>query len=85
MQVHRPSKQVAEPLTAGENRIATLVATVKTNREVARRLFVSPKTVEAHLTHIYRKTGVRSRTELAYLVASTRQLGARTRSLSTLE
>jgi DNA-binding CsgD family transcriptional regulator len=38
----------------------------RTNREVAGELFMSPKTVEAHLSRIYRKLGVRSRAELAH-------------------
>jgi DNA-binding NarL/FixJ family response regulator len=42
-----------------------LVAEGRTNREVAAALFVTPKTVEANLSRIYRKLGVRSRTELA--------------------
>ena len=41
-----------------------------TNREAAERLFLSPRTVDFHLGNIYRKLGVRSRTELAVLVAS---------------
>jgi DNA-binding CsgD family transcriptional regulator len=41
------------------------VASGSTNREVAEALFVSVHTVEANLKHIYRKLGVRSRTELA--------------------
>ena len=52
-------------LTATEQRIAELVAAGKTNREVAAELFVSPKTVEANLSRIYRKLDLRSRTELA--------------------
>jgi len=36
----------------------------RTNREVARALFMSPKTVEANLTRIYSKLGLRSRAEL---------------------
>ncbi|HVF53534.1 MAG TPA: LuxR C-terminal-related transcriptional regulator [Actinomycetota bacterium] len=52
-------------LTPTEQRIAELVAAGKTNREVAEEMFVSPKTVEANLSRIYRKMGVRSRTELA--------------------
>jgi len=52
-------------LTATEQRIANLVATGRTNREVAAEAFVSVKTVEGTLTRIYAKLGVRSRTELA--------------------
>lgn len=52
-------------LTATERRVAELVADGHTNREVADRLFLSTKTVAAHLTSIYAKLGVRSRTQLA--------------------
>jgi DNA-binding CsgD family transcriptional regulator len=37
----------------------------RTNREVAEQLFLSPKTIEAHLRNVYAKLGVRSRVELA--------------------
>jgi DNA-binding CsgD family transcriptional regulator len=52
-------------LTPTEDRVAALVAAGGTNREVADALFVSIHTVEANLKRIYRKLGVRSRTELA--------------------
>ena len=52
-------------LTGAEREIADLVARGDTNREVAERLGLSPKTVEWNLTKVYRKLGVRSRTELA--------------------
>ena len=55
---------VRERLTAQELQIALLVAEGKTNRDVAAILFVSPKTVEFHLTRVYRKLDIRSRTEL---------------------
>jgi DNA-binding CsgD family transcriptional regulator len=48
-----------------EDRVAALVAAGSTNREAADALFVSIHTVEANLKRIYRKLGVRSRTELA--------------------
>jgi DNA-binding CsgD family transcriptional regulator len=54
----------AEGLTAAELRVAALVAEGKTNREVASALFLGERTVASHLTHIYAKLGVRSRTEL---------------------
>jgi DNA-binding CsgD family transcriptional regulator len=52
-------------LTAAERRVATLVAEGRTNREVAAALFLAERTVAGHLTHIYAKLGVRSRSELA--------------------
>ena len=45
--------------------MAELVAAGLTNRETAARLFLTQKTVEFHLRNVYRKLGVRSRTELA--------------------
>jgi DNA-binding CsgD family transcriptional regulator len=52
-------------LTSAERRVAALVAEGQTNREVAATLFLGERTVASHLTHIYAKLGVRSRTELA--------------------
>lgn len=51
-------------LTEAEQRIARLVAQGATNKEIAQRLYLSVKTVEATLTRVYRKVGVRSRTQL---------------------
>lgn len=53
-------------LTTSERRVAELVAEGLQTKQVAARLFVSPKTVEGHLSRIYGKLGVRSRTELAH-------------------
>jgi DNA-binding CsgD family transcriptional regulator len=55
----------AEGLTPAEQRVASLVAGGRTNREIAAALFLGERTVASHLTHIYAKLGVRSRTELA--------------------
>ena len=52
-------------LTPTEERVAELVAEGRSNKEVADALFVSVRTVEANLTRIYAKLGIRSRTELA--------------------
>jgi DNA-binding CsgD family transcriptional regulator len=52
-------------LTPTERRIATLAAEGRSNKEIASALFVTPKTVGTQLSRIYRKVGVRSRTELA--------------------
>jgi DNA-binding CsgD family transcriptional regulator len=64
-------------LTAAERHVAALVSEGRTNREVAAQQFTTVATVEAHLTRIYRKLGLRSRTELARRVADgTLDLGA---------
>jgi DNA-binding NarL/FixJ family response regulator len=51
-------------LTSAEQRIADLAAAGTTNHDIASALFISPKTVEVHLSRIYRKLGIRSRAEL---------------------
>lgn len=53
-----------DELTPQEEQVAHAVASGMTNREAADALFVSTKTIETHLTRIYRKLRVRSRTEL---------------------
>ncbi|MGH2554221.1 MAG: helix-turn-helix domain-containing protein [Actinomycetota bacterium] len=58
-------------MTPTERRIAELVAEGKTNKEVASILVVADRTVESALTQVYRKLGVRSRTELARRLART--------------
>jgi DNA-binding CsgD family transcriptional regulator len=58
-----------DELTPTERRVAGLVAEGKPTKEVAQALFVSPKTVEKHLSRIYAKLGVRSRAELAHRLA----------------
>lgn len=55
----------AEALTAQEQAVATLVEQGMSNREVAAELFLSVKTVQFHLTRVYAKLGVRSRSQLA--------------------
>jgi DNA-binding CsgD family transcriptional regulator len=57
-------------LTPRETQIALEVATGASNREVAAALFLTPKTIEFHLTRIYRKLGVHTRGELIRLYAS---------------
>ncbi len=51
--------------------MADLAAAGQSNRDIAQTLFVTPKTVEVHLTNAYRKLGIRSRQQLgASLTAS---------------
>jgi ATP/maltotriose-dependent transcriptional regulator MalT len=57
-----------EELSSQELQVARIAARGQNNIEVAAALFVSRKTVEAHLTRIYRKLGIRSRTELARII-----------------
>jgi DNA-binding CsgD family transcriptional regulator len=52
-------------LTATERRVAELIAAGATNRDAAAALFVSVRTIETHAGSVYRKLGVRNRTELA--------------------
>jgi DNA-binding NarL/FixJ family response regulator len=52
-------------LTSAERQVAGLVAAGRTNREAAAELYMALRTVEAHLSAVYRKLGVRSRSELA--------------------
>ncbi|MER7721114.1 AAA family ATPase [Streptomyces flaveolus] len=56
-------------LAAMERQVASLVMEGATNREIAARLFVSVKTVEATLTRVYRKLGIRSRVDIVRLAA----------------
>jgi DNA-binding CsgD family transcriptional regulator len=59
-----------ERLTPQELQIALQVAEGRSNRDVAAALYLSPKTVEYHLTHVYRKLDVHSRAELIRLLAA---------------
>ncbi|KUH97899.1 hypothetical protein AU190_21945 [Mycolicibacterium acapulense] len=56
-------------LTSTEQRVAELAATGMTNRDIASTLFISAKTVEHHLSRVYRKLGIRTRAELGRRMA----------------
>jgi DNA-binding CsgD family transcriptional regulator len=60
----RPSAGWAS-LTPAELEVVRLVGEGLPNKEIAARLFISPRTVQAHLTHVYAKVGVASRVQLA--------------------
>jgi DNA-binding NarL/FixJ family response regulator len=70
-----PQRLAPTGLTATERTIASLAADGLTNREIADRMFLSPKTVEVNLTRVYRKLGVRSRATLANRLASEGERG----------
>jgi DNA-binding CsgD family transcriptional regulator len=56
-------------MTPSERRVAELAASGHTNRDIAAKLFVSTKTVEANLTQVYRKLGVHTRAELGRVMS----------------
>jgi DNA-binding CsgD family transcriptional regulator len=58
-----------QALTPSEGRVAELAAAGHTNRHIAQTLFVTPKTVEVHLSSVYRKLKVASRREMAKVLA----------------
>jgi len=60
----RPTRDSAQQLTGRELDIARLVATGATSKEIGVRLFLSPRTVDAHLRSIFRKLGITSRRQL---------------------
>jgi DNA-binding CsgD family transcriptional regulator len=57
----RPRTPAGGELTPAERRVADLAAGGATNREIARRLFLSPKTIEMHLRSVYRKLDITGR------------------------
>lgn len=63
-----PEQREEDALTPQELQVAAIVAGGATNREAAAALFLSVKTIEFHLGHIYRKLGIRSRSELARVI-----------------
>ncbi|WP_163573631.1 helix-turn-helix transcriptional regulator [Fodinicola feengrottensis] len=65
-----PGNAGLDSLTTREREIASLIARGYSNKQVAERIFVSPKTVESHLSRIYAKLGVTSRTALALTVGN---------------
>ncbi|MGW0585228.1 helix-turn-helix transcriptional regulator, partial [Streptomyces sp. NPDC002920] len=67
--VAAPAQDALEGLASMERQVAALVMEGATNREIAARLFISVKTVEATLTRVYRKLGIRSRVDIVRLAA----------------
>jgi len=71
-----PQEVASPPLTAREREVVEHVLAGESNAEIAAALGMSEKTVKTHLTHVYAKVGVRSRTEL------TVRLGAAPRTVA---
>jgi len=67
--VPAPATAALDGLASMERQVAALVMEGATNREIAARLFISVKTVEATLTRVYRKLGIRSRVDIVRLAA----------------
>ena len=65
----RKSSATIDRLTEAEERVAALVATGASNADIAERLIISRHTVESHLRHIYIKLAIKSRVQLAVLIA----------------
>jgi DNA-binding NarL/FixJ family response regulator len=68
-----PVRRAPAELTATEETIASLAAQGLTNRAIAERIFLSPKTIEANLARVYRKLGIHSRAELGRAMAEREQ------------
>jgi DNA-binding CsgD family transcriptional regulator len=69
-----PSAGPLDALTPAERTVADKVAEGLTSRQIAAELFLSPRTVDAHLARIYRKLGINTRARLAALVIDQRPL-----------
>jgi DNA-binding CsgD family transcriptional regulator len=69
------SPSLASQLTPAELRVAMAVGGGASNREAAERLFISVKTVDHHLQNVYRKLGLRRRSQLAGVVAAEASVG----------
>lgn len=67
-----PADSAIDLLTKAERAVAERVADGLTSRRIAEELFLSPRTVDAHLSHIYRKLDIGSRAKLAAMVADLR-------------
>jgi DNA-binding CsgD family transcriptional regulator len=66
-----------DELTESESRVAELAAVGRSNKEIAAELFMGVSTVEAHLSHVYRKLGIRSRAGLGARLSTPRVAAAK--------
>jgi DNA-binding CsgD family transcriptional regulator len=72
----RARRHGLDSLTPSELRVARLAADGQTNRQIAHGLYVTPKTVETHLAHVYAKLGISQRGELPEALAGENLRGA---------
>ena len=70
------ARSTASALTRREREIAVLVASGLSNREIATRLFISKRTVDAHVEHIFAKLEISSRVKLTLWLRSQAGIGA---------
>lgn len=70
----RPAPRLQKQLTQREEEVLALLARGLTNREIADRLFISPKTAEHHVSQVLEKLGARSRAEAAAISLNNRSL-----------
>ena len=68
--VRKRTVETRDDLTAQERQIAQLARDGLSNAEIGARLFLSPRTVEWHLHHVFSKLGIRSRRQLANVLPS---------------
>ncbi|MGZ4201295.1 MAG: response regulator transcription factor, partial [Thermoleophilaceae bacterium] len=66
-------RRASSELTETEQRVAGLAARGRSNKQIAAELYMSAHTVSAHLTQVYRKLGVASRSELQSTLAGARR------------
>ena len=67
----RPALAGRDALTPTESRVANMAAQGRSTPEIAQALFVTPKTVETHLAHIYQKLNIHARSDLADALSDT--------------
>ena len=77
----RNDPTILDELTPREDDVVSLLAQGATVREAAARMYVSPKTIEAHLGRAYRKLGVHNRAQLALALASLEGRDVRNRTI----